>query len=343
MTRLTIITRRPTCTGLLVLVVGMVILAPPADAQTRINGTMPFEGDPAKKYSVYVPSAYTEGTPNKLIIAFHPLHNFWGNSTQWCTTLTDFAESNNLLMLCPDGGANGRVDDPIDKAFSTALLDSMETWYTVDLDKEFVLGFSWGGRAAYTYGLANADRFAGIMTIGAFVQGLNQVSQALLDNASGMPFYIMHGDSDGVVNLATGFFPIRDALVQAGAVVNSLVLEGVTHTIDFANRNQILTDAFAWLDTTSSGTQIGLEAEELPRPERYTVYPNPADSVVRVDLPAPAGPVTAELFDLLGRRVATHLIDGDALQLDVGFLTSGVYSLRLVGDGVLGWTTVVVR
>ena len=62
----------------------------------------------------------------------------------------------------------------------------------------------------------------------------------------------MHGDSDATVNLQTGFFPIRDALIDAGAIVNSLILEEVGHTIDFPNRDQILTDAFLWVDSTST-------------------------------------------------------------------------------------------
>ncbi len=61
--------------------------------------------------------------------------------------------------------------NPIDKEFMTALLDSVENWYSINTNKGFILGFSWGARAAYSYGLENYNRFAGFLTIGAFLNG----------------------------------------------------------------------------------------------------------------------------------------------------------------------------
>jgi len=336
--------------GIFVFIIAMCLALPSrsAQAQTRIDDTIAFQTDPAKKYSIYVPSTYSEGTQNKLILAFHPLHAFWGNSTQWCTTLTEFAEANDLLMVCPDGGNDGRVDDAIDKSFSTALLDSMETWYTVDTDRVFVLGFSWGARAAYTYGLANVERFAGFMTIGAFIQGTNQVGQALIDNSEGKPFYIMHGDSDLTVNLANGFFPIRDALVDAGAVVNSLILQGVGHTIDFPNRNQILTDAFQWVEATSNGMSVGVEALKGRNSIDFDIYPNPAGSTLHFNSESSAEveTVAIQIFDIMGRRVLERTVAQDQLHtfvLDVEGLAAGPYWVRLSGQRFWGWKSFVVQ
>jgi len=99
------------------------------------------------------------------------VHRVWGNSRTRRDVLTDFAEVNNLILAAPDGGADGRIDDPIDKEFMTALLDSVENGYSINTNKEFILGFSWGARAAYSYGLENYNRFAGFLTIGAFLNG----------------------------------------------------------------------------------------------------------------------------------------------------------------------------
>ena len=143
---------------LFIAAMGLVLPIRSAQAQTRIDSSFAFQTDPAKKFALYVPSGYEAGVANKAILAFHPLHPVWGNSTTWCDILTNFAEENNLLMICPDGGADARVDDPIDLAFTTALLDSLRAWHTVDVDKTFILGFSWGARAAYTYGLAASNR-----------------------------------------------------------------------------------------------------------------------------------------------------------------------------------------
>ena len=316
---------------LFIAAMGLVLPIRSAQAQTRIDSSFAFQTDPAKKFALYVPSGYEAGVANKAILAFHPLHPVWGNSTTWCDILTNFAEENNLLMICPDGGADARVDDPIDLAFTTALLDSLRAWHTVDVDKTFILGFSWGARAAYTYGLANSDVFAGFITIGAFINGTAGVGPVLLANSENKPFYIMHGDQDNIANIQVGFFPIRDALIDAGAVVNSLILEGVGHTIDFPNRDQILTDAFLWVDSTSTAlTSVGVE-DDIPvlihQPGILSPnYPNPFRHSTRITYAVrQPGQVRIQVYNVVGQVIRT-IIDERK--------TAGEYTLHWDGtDG----------
>ncbi len=236
--------------------------------QTRIDDTIPFQSDPAKQYSIYIPSSYDENEPNKLMVGLHPFNvNRW-NSISWCDTLIAFAEANNLLMICPDGGADGKVDDPIDTAFTTAMIDSMLHWYNVDESKIFAMGFSWGGRTTYSYGLNHIERFAGFLPIGAAVNGTNEVN-GVLQNAIGKPYYIVHGSFD---NPNARFYPIRDALIDNQACVESNFMNGVGHTIDFPNRNAILTEAFLWIDSVSC--QI-VNVGEANINSHIEIYPNP--------------------------------------------------------------------
>ena len=103
-----------------------------AFAQERIDGTLAFQTDPAKKYSIYIPSSYDANTPNQLMLGLHPLNTSRWDAESWCDTLIQFAEMNDLLLICPDGGSDGAIDDPIDTAFTTVILDSMLQWYAVD-------------------------------------------------------------------------------------------------------------------------------------------------------------------------------------------------------------------
>lgn len=319
---------------LFIAAMGLVLPIHSVQAQIRIDSSFAFQTDPAKKFALYVPSSYEAGVANKAVLAFHPFHAVWGNSTTWCNILANFAEENNVLMVCPDGGPNDlRVDDPIDIAFTTALLDSLRTWYTVDVDKTFILGFSWGGRATYTYGLANPDVFAGFITIGSFINGTAQVGPHLLANSENKPFYIMHGDSDAVVNLQTGFFPIRDALINAGARVNSLVLENVGHTIDFPNRDRILTDAFRWVDSTSTAlTSVSVE-DALPdlihQPGILRAnYPNPFRHATRITYAVrQPGQIRIQVYNVVGQVIRTLIDETKA---------AGEYTLNWNGTDDLG-------
>ena len=332
---------------LFVITAGLWLSIGSARAQARIDSAFAFQTDPAKEFAVYVPSGYSASVANKAMLAYHPWHPTWGNSKTWCDILTDFAEENDLLLFCPDGGDNGRVDDAIDKAFTTALLDSISTWYNIDTNKVFAMGFSWGARATYTYGLEHVETFAGFLTIGAFINGTAQVSEYLPEKAPNKPFYIMHGDSDFTVDLATGFFPIRDALIDAGAIVNSLILQGVGHTINFPDRDQRLTDAFRWLDATSTSLSVGVEDTDLPllhqpgllRPN----YPNPFrhSTVITYAIRQPSR-VQIQVYNVLGQVVRTmvderktpgeYKLSWDAVDRQGKALPGGVYFYSLTVD-----------
>ena len=219
-------------------------------SQEYIDGSFSFQTVSNKKYSLYIPSDYNVSVESPLVLGFHPWNTSNWNAQIWRDTLANFAEVNNVILVCPDGGVDGQVNDPIDIAFTHALLDSVKLWYNIDNDKKYVTGFSWGGLTTYTFGLDNADEFAGFMPIGAAINGTNDVSNAL-SNATGKPFFIIHGSLDSP---NSRFYPIRDALIDNGACVQDSLLSGVGHTVNFEGRNELLNIGFAWLQSKLCST-----------------------------------------------------------------------------------------
>lgn len=217
--------------------------------QVRINSNFAFQTDPSKDYSLYIPSTYNANTPNKLMLGMHPFNTSRWNAVSWCDTLKAFAETNGLILVCPDGGSDGSITDPIDTAFTSALLDSVRLWYHIDRKNTYIMGFSVGGQATYTYGLSHPDVFGGLMPIGAAITNLNEVTSTLQANSNCRGVYIVHGANDAA---SSRYTPVRNALINSGAILNSILMSGVGHTIDFPNRNQILTNAFQWLDSVNN-------------------------------------------------------------------------------------------
>jgi len=208
------------------------------------------------------------------MLGLHPYNASRWNAKSWCDTLISFAESNNLLLVCPDGGLDGKIDDPIDLAFTDALLDSVQQWYTIDTTKIFCMGFSWGGRATYRYGLSRASTFAGLFPIGAAISGTQELD-SLLSAAQDMPVYVLHGAND-LPN--TRFYPAIDSLLAHGACLESNLLAGVGHTIDFPARNTLLTDSFMWLNAVSCGTPTSNISDAFFNDGHFSTYPNPLQS-----------------------------------------------------------------
>ncbi len=291
-------------------------------AQTRIDDTLNFQNDPAKKYSIYIPSSYDATIPNKLMLGLHPLNTSRWDAASWCDTLIVFAEANDLLLICPDGGADGAVDDPIDTAFTTLMLDNMIDWYNVDESQIYAMGFSWGGLTTYTYGLNHVNRFAGFMPIGAAINGVSPLLSTL-NNANQKPFYIVHGSNDSPANR---FTPVRDALLNAGACVETNLMSGIGHTIDFPNRNAILTTAFEWLESVACGVT---SVQNVETTQDLTVYPNPifGGQQLSVDWDSQRV-IRLELYNIKGQL----LLQSSSDKLLINNNLKGVYLLKAISN-----------
>ncbi|MEM0960903.1 MAG: T9SS type A sorting domain-containing protein [Bacteroidota bacterium] len=115
----------------------------------------------------------------------------------------------------------------------------------------------------------------------------------------------------------------------------------VQHTRGSVNRNQTFAAPGAREAVATEAAPVGLD---------LSVYPNPVRdrATVAVDLPEVAG-VRAEVFDALGRRVATveagRLGAGfQSVPLDLGAVPAGLYIVRVtVGGEVATQTITVVR
>lgn len=306
---------------LTILLVLSCILPRNSFAQQRIDASFTFQSV-NKLYSLYIPSGYNANTPHKLMLGLHPFNTSRWDGMSWCDTLVVFAEMNNLILVCPDGGVDGKIDDPIDTAFTTALLDSMELWYNIDADKMYVMGFSWGGKTVYSYGLYHYSRFGGFLPIGSAAGNTSEVN-SILGNAQGMPVYIVHGQNDSP---NSRFYPIRDSLTDNNAILNWILMPGIGHTIDFPNRNQILSVAYQWIDSVNCA--VITTGPELTPATSWSVYPNPTNGEFEVEsLGFEVGEV--QVFDLLGNLV----LRTEESEIDLSSYPSGIYFVK-VGENM---------
>ncbi len=307
-------------------------------SQTRIDGAFSFQTDPAKKYSLYIPSGYDENVPHRLMIGFHPFNTSRWDAESWCDTLIVFAETNNLILACPDGGIDGAVDDPIDTAFTSVLIDSVYGWYNINSEKVYAMGFSVGGKTTYTYGLNHIWEFRGFIPIGAAVNGTSEVN-AVIQNAEGKPFYLVHGANDAP---STRFTPIKTALENNNALVNSILMTGVGHTIDFPNRNQILTTAFEWVDSVNCSLITSIDIK-IAESFKLTLFPNPISKNQTLTLFSNdkiSNSLVLKVSGTDGKTVATSFINSiemgnNVLPITINNLEKGIYILQLIQDSRL--------
>ena len=155
-------------------------------------------------------------------------------------------------------------------------------------------------------------------------------------NGKDQPFYFIHGGND---NPGGNFYPYRDQLENAGAIINWKFLPGVGHTIDFNDNLAILTEGYRWIDsvncdTTSTTTSVS----DLPkgRTDIWSLFPNPMvqGSELYLNWSEPEeAPLSVSIFDVQGRLLYEKVIPESAsltyaLSHD---LEAGVYFLSVRG------------
>ena len=285
-------------------------------AQEQINESMPFQNDPDKDYSIFIPSAYLLGEPVPAFVALHPFNTNRWNGQTWCEELADFAEMNGVILICPDGGADGKIDDPIDTAFTSFLLDSAFIWYDIDETQVYAIGFSWGGKTTYTYGLNHIDKFAGLLPIGAAIT-IGEIN-GISENAMDVPVYIVHGSQD---NPNVRFHPLLEAMESNGACVESNLLQGVGHTIDFDNQVEILTEAYDFLKDNAC-TTTSLEGSEKVSKKKILPYSMIAQNqIVNLRLDQSASWEVISINGELVKAGREHRMVAD--------MTRGIYIIRV--------------
>ena len=284
------------------------------NAQEQINESMPFQSDPEKEYSIFIPSNYEEGESIPAFLALHPFNTSRWNGQTWCEELADFAEFNGVMLICPDGGADGKIDDSIDTAFTSFLLDSAFIWYDIDETKLYATGFSWGGKTTYTYGLNHIEKFAGLMPIGAAIS-IGEIS-GIASNAEDIPVYIVHGSLDSP---NARYYPFLTAMEDNGACVEGNLLSGVGHTIDFANQVEILTEAYEYLqDNACVITSIDEEVNILNPILPYSMLGN--GEIIELNVQSNSN---WEVFSFDGQIV----MKGNEPEIVIN-MTSGIYIIR---------------
>jgi predicted esterase len=168
------------------------------------NVQLPFQGG-TRTVSVYVPPTYDSTQPYRLMIALHGLGD---NSANYRSALisslgwgTHFPRT---IFVCPE--ALTTSDDFYDGQGGEAIIDSSMRYamstYHIDTGNVILQGFSLGGRAALKYGLEHTAIFKGLLLNTPAIQGVKNALNLqpaytyAYENASRMPIYLTHGQTD---------------------------------------------------------------------------------------------------------------------------------------------------
>lgn len=197
--------------------------ATPAPEGARlVPGAMEF-GALNRTYVVRVPAGAEEGPPALLVVG---LHGGGGQGEQICTLeggLSDLADREGLLLLCPDGVEehwnDGRAirryrahrEGIDDVGFVTALIERIRDQHPIDGRRIYVHGASNGGMMTYRMACESPSLFAAAAAVIA-----NLPVDLDCDPQTPISILIMNGTEDPLMPYAGG--QVRFGRTEMGAV-----------------------------------------------------------------------------------------------------------------------------
>ncbi|MGA7306762.1 MAG: T9SS type A sorting domain-containing protein [Rhodothermales bacterium] len=174
-------------------------------------------------YRLYVPETYDGSRAHPLIVTFHGSGERGTNNTSqiaihriataWADTRVQSLYA--PFVVSPQVPPNGRWEDvvlgsssaPIRKEMATVLdlLDSLSVEFNIDQDRVYATGLSLGGYGTFDAVYRDPSRFAAALAMSG------GYSPLLADSIGNVPFWIIHGETDGTVsplfskNMVTAF------------------------------------------------------------------------------------------------------------------------------------------
>jgi polyhydroxybutyrate depolymerase len=123
-------------------------------------------GHQLRDYQVHVPAGYDGNEPQPLLIALHGSGE-GATGMRRNTGLDATADADGFVVAYPDGIDRGWSGGSEDVAFIDALIDRLDAYLVLDLDRVYVTGFSAGGMMGHRLACSLTHRLAGAALVAA--------------------------------------------------------------------------------------------------------------------------------------------------------------------------------
>ncbi len=177
-----------------------IILSMPFFALAQTNGSFVFEGT-NRNYIVYVPSYHNAENPAPLVLVLHGFTQT-AQAIMNYSNFNDYAEEHGFIAVYPNGiGTSWNVgigggSSANDVGFLSALIDTLDAHYGVDLERVYSTGFSNGGFMSYRLACELNDRIAAIASVAGT---MTASTYNACEPGRSFPVMHIHGTADFIV------------------------------------------------------------------------------------------------------------------------------------------------
>ena len=169
------------------------------------SGSFQFENN-FRDYEIFLPKTYASQSKLPLVLNLHALYGD-GEDEMNYTLMNEVADTSGFIIVYPsaiDGTWNSGIsDDPEwpysnsnDVGFISALIDTLNANYKIDLKRVYVCGHSNGGSMSYKLACESGSRIAAAASVSG---ALANSTAAACTSLTEIPILIMHGTSDPII------------------------------------------------------------------------------------------------------------------------------------------------
>jgi hypothetical protein len=271
-----------------------------------------------------------------LYIQLHGLWSVASNSIEYLTypyrtgasTATSFEDG---YLLEPWGRGNLWYEG-ISETDIWESISALEKKVKVNQVRKYLSGHSMGGYGAWSIASKSANTWAALgIHAGALWYDSNIVSTTVADELKDLPTYFVCGTSDGLLDI--------------NQTAYQLLLDAGNPNVQFATFNgahvyieENVENMYLWMRQFENGNWDNIKNEKLSEPN-YLIqlknFPNPVKTTSNIFFKIQKKSfVNLSLYDINGRKIKellnTEKMPGEyEVNLNVSFLTSGIYFLRL--------------
>jgi polyhydroxybutyrate depolymerase len=212
-------------------------------SQQTINGSITHDNT-ERDYIMYIPSSYNSANPVPLVFCFHG----FGSNASINFNYTNFkgiADTAGFIVVHPEGtllqgtphwnvGGWTLASNTDDVGFTSALIDTISSNYSINLDRVFSTGMSNGGYMSFLLACQLSDRFAAVASV---TGSMTPQTYNACNPQHPTPILQIHGTNDGTVPYNGNSYWTKsiDDVLQYWSSYNNCNLSPLTYNLPDIN------------------------------------------------------------------------------------------------------------
>jgi len=274
----------------------------------------------------FVPTNYDASAKYKLVIGFRGGPHI--NAGQFRDQLSFFADSINAIVVCPENEAHFNNQEGLVKQLFKYSVAEIMSEYSIDPNFIYLTGLSYGGRHAVIVAMDTDNgaipNLRGVIPFATGRDGELQPNYTAISQFSPACICIGKNDNQVFKDVATTLH--NDIQTNNGmSILNEI--PGIGHTVAFPTYPNEMMKCMNYIESNYLPNSV---IETQNNGLDWSIYPNPSDSFITLNIPLNVVIKHIQIVDVTGRILLE--VNPNQRNVDISKINKGLVYLVLTTD-----------